>query len=182
MKSKKNSLPITLIAVLGLLFFSAAIYAQGYWNHNNDYDMSWWNSNIPSQYQLSSDQVSKLNDLRLEYDKKIIPLQNELRTLRTEMRAYMNHTDFDPDQVKDYRKQVRDIEDQIVEYRLDSRKNMNNLLTDNQKIFLNNTSNDWWDGFYDRCGWDYDNLSYDYGKPMNNHRMKGEIDYDRCCW
>lgn len=177
MKSRKNSVLTTLIAVLGLLFFSASVYAQGYWNHNDDYNMSWWNSNIPSQYQLSSDQVNKLNDFRLEYDKKIIPLQNELRDLRTEMRGYMNRTDFKPDQVNNYRKQVRDIEDQIAEYRLDYRKNTNSLLTDNQKTYFNNSTNGWWNGFYDRCGWDYDGNDYDYG---NNSMMKGRNGYR--CW
>jgi Spy/CpxP family protein refolding chaperone len=105
-------------------------------------------------------------------------LKNELRALRIEMRGYMNRSDFDPGQVKDYRNQIRDIEDQIADYRLDYRKNMNNLLTDNQRIYFNNTSNGWWGGFYDRCGWDYDSDLMEYGGSSvmsrhNDHRCCG---------
>lgn len=160
MKNRKNSLLTALIAVLGLLFFSAAIYAQGYWNHDNNYDRNWWNSNVPGQYQLSNDQVNKLNELRLEYDGKILPLQNELRSLRTEMRSYTNRTDFDPNKIQDYRKQIRDIEDQIADFQLNYRKDMNDFLSDNQKTYYNNPSYGWWDNFYGRCGWDYGDRYY----------------------
>jgi Spy/CpxP family protein refolding chaperone len=179
LNKKKNFLTISLI-VTGIVLFSTAVFAQDYCNHNNDYDLGWWNYNVPSQYQMQPDQIKEINDLRLQYDKDIIPLQNELRALRIEMRGYMNRTDFDPGQVKDYRNQIRDIEDQIADYRLDYRKNMNNFLTDNQKTYFNNSANGWWDGFYDRCDWDYDGdmmNDYDYG---NNRMMNGRN--SARCW
>lgn len=179
MLNKKKYLVAISLIVTGIVFFSSALLAQSYKNHNNDYDLGWWNNNVPSQYQMQPDQMKEINDQRLVYDKKITPLQNELRALRTEMRGYTNRTDFDPDQIKDYRNQIRDIEDQISNYRLDYRKNMNNLLTDNQKAYFNNSTNGWWDGFYDRCGWDYDGdmmNDYDYG---HSNMMNGR-NSDRC--
>lgn len=166
--------------VIAVLAVSLVLFAQENPKKNNSrnhiYDSSWWNYNVPSQYQMQPKQIQEMNDLKLEYDKEIIPLQNELQTLRIEMSKYMNRSDFDPDQVKDYRNQIKEIEDQIAEYRLDYRKNMNNLLSDNQRIYFNNSSNGWWDGFYDRCGWDYADM--DYG--MRNHgRMYNN---GRCCW
>lgn len=173
-----------------VLLVSLTLFAQNQPNKsditNRIYDSSWWNYNVPNQYQMQPDQIQEMNDLRLEYDKEIIPLKNDLRALRTEMRGYMNRSDFEPDQVKSYRNQIRDIEDQIADYRLDYRKNMNNLLSDDQKIYFSNTSDGWWDGFYDRCGWDYADM--DYGMRNN-----GYMDYDmrdhgrmynngRCCW
>ncbi|MBU2493303.1 MAG: hypothetical protein KJ571_11815 [Bacteroidetes bacterium] len=178
LNKKKYFLTISLI-VTGIILFSTAVFAQGYWNSNNDYNLGWWNNNVPSQYQMQPDQIEEMNDLKIEYDQKIIPLQNELRALRTEMRGYMNRTDFDPSQVKDYRNQIRGIQDQIADYRLDYRKNMNNLLTDNQRIYFNNSSNGWWDGFYDRCDWNYAYMDYDndyyYDDWSNRNRGHG-------CW
>jgi len=175
---------------IAFLLVSLTLFAQNQPNKNTTnriYDSTWWNHNVPNQYQMQPDQIQEMNDLRLEYDKEIIPLRNELRALRTEMRGYMNRADFDPDQVKDYRNQIRDIQDQIADYRLDYRKNMNNLLTDDQRVYFNSSSNGWWDGFYDRCGWDYSDMDYRMGN-------RGHMDYDmrdhgrmynnngRCCW
>jgi Spy/CpxP family protein refolding chaperone len=177
---------IVFAVLLGSLTLFAQNQSNKYHNMNRTYDSSWWNYNVPNQYQMQPDQIQEMNDLRLEYDKEIIPLKNELRALRIEMRGYMNRSDFDPDQVKDYRNQIRDIEDQIAVYRLDYRKNMNNLLTDDQKTYFSNSSNGWWDGFYDRCGWDYSEMEYRMGN-------RGHMDYDnrdrgrmynngRCSW
>lgn len=157
-RSKKTAI---LIAVISLVTLSTSIFAQGYRCNDGDYGMGWWNTNLPSQYKLSSDQVAELNEYRTDYDQKITPLQKELRALQIEMRGYVNRNDADPSKVKEYRNQIRDIQDEIADIRIDARKNMNNLLTDNQRGYFNDTRVGWWDGFYGRCGWDYEDMMYD---------------------
>ncbi len=173
--NKKWSAGIAIGIVV--LFVSLTSFAQHQPNKYN-YDSSWWNYNVPAEYELQQDQINEMNDLKVEYDNKIIPLRNELGVLRTEMRGYMNRSDFDPNQVKNYRNQIRDIEDQIADYQIDYRKNINNLLSDDQKIYFSNSSNGWWSGFYDRCGWDYADMDYDmkdHGRMYNNCRCYREL-------
>jgi Spy/CpxP family protein refolding chaperone len=173
-----------------VLLVSLTLFAQNqpnkYNNMNRIYDSSWWNYNVPAEYELQQDQIKEMNDLKVEYDNKIIPLQNELGAIRTEMRRYMNRSNFDPDQVKNYRNQIRDFEDRIADYRINYRKNMNNLLSADQKIYFSNSSNGWWYGFYDRCGWDYADMDYGMRNPGymdNNMRDHGRMyDSGRCCW
>jgi len=176
MKSRKNLLLTTFIALFSLFIFSSVLIAQSYWRDN--YDQRWWNYNVPNDYQLTQDQVNEINQYRSKYDSKIIPLQNELRALRTEMRDYNNNAN--PDQIKDYRNQIRDIENQIEDYRFEARDKMSSIFTGNQRVYFNDNSIGWWDGMYDRCGWDYGNMNYDndynYGS-RSNHGYGGG-----CCW
>jgi len=177
MKNKNHLIITALITVFGLLIFSSVLIAQSYWRDN--YDQRWWNYNVPNDYRLTQDQVDEINQIRSEYDSKIIPLQNQMRALRTEMRGYINRRDTDPDQIKDYRNQMRDLEHQIEDYRFEVRDKMNDVFTDNQRVYFNDNRVGWWDDMYDRCGWDYGNMNYDNDynyDGWSNHR------YDGRCW
>ncbi|NOX66540.1 MAG: hypothetical protein GXO85_12330 [Chlorobi bacterium] len=175
-RSKKTA---TLIVVIALIALTSSMFAQGYWCNDRDgYGMSWWNTNLPSQYQLSADQVVELNEYRTNFDQKIVPLQKELRALQIEMRGYVNRNNSDPVKVKEYRNQVRDIQDQIADIRIEARQKMNSIFTDEQQGYFNDTRVGWWDGFYGRCGWDYEDMMYDtdYGyNGRSGHRGNG-------CW
>ncbi|MHB1687876.1 MAG: Spy/CpxP family protein refolding chaperone [Ignavibacteriaceae bacterium] len=171
--TRKNKFRTTaLIALLGLIFLSSNITAQSYGgkHHNNNYyDRGWWNSNVPSQYQLTPDQIKGMNQYRTDYDTKIIPLQKELRALRIEMRGYINRNNMDPGKIKDYRKQIREIENQIEDYRLEARDKINGILTDNQRVYFNDNSIGWWDVMYDKCGWGYGDMDYDNDYYYNGY-------------
>ena len=178
MKNRKNLLLTTSIAIFSLFIFSSVLIAQSYYRDN--YDQRWWNYNVPNDYQLTQDQVNEINQYRSEYDSEIVPLQKELRALRTEMRGYNYRNNANPDQIKDYRNQIRDLENQIEDYRFEARDKMSGIFTDNQRGYFNDTSIGWWDGMYDRCGWDYGDMYYDndsYRGGWSNHRNGG-----RCCW
>jgi hypothetical protein len=174
MKNKKNLLLTTFTAIFSLFIFSSVLIAQSYWRDN--YDQRWWNYNVPNDYRLNQDQVGEINQYRSEYDSKIIPLQNELRALKIEKRGYTNRRDADPNQIRDYRDQIQDIENQIEDYRFEARDKMNGIFTDNQRGYFNDNSIGWWDGFYDRCGWDYGDRYYDndyYGGRQYRNRGYG---------
>lgn len=146
LRISKSILLGTLVLVLGLTSLS---FSQGYcyWdNWGPQSDTGWWNNNVPTQYALSVDQVKKLNELRSKFTEKILPLQNELRSLRMEYRTYSMRGDADLDRLKDFRKEIRKLEDKIDDYRLDLRKNINKVLTKEQRLYFNQNGYGWWDG------------------------------------
>jgi len=163
-RSKKTTI---LIAVIALITLSTSIFAQGYWCNDADYGIGWWNTNLPSQYQLSADQVVQLNKYRVDFNQKIIPLQKELRALQIEMRGYVNRNNADPAKIKEYRNQIRDLQDQIANIRIDARKNMSGIFTDEQRGYFNDKRVGWWVGVYERCGWDYGDMMYDIDYGYN---------------
>ncbi|HGY56743.1 MAG TPA: hypothetical protein ENK44_13640 [Caldithrix abyssi] len=171
---QSKSFNSTALWLLAFLFtFSTAAFAQGYchwdgWDYGSD--MSWWNHGVPANYALSSDQIKKVNEIRKEYDEKLLPLRNELRTLRMESRGYASPYDADMDKVKTYRKKQRELEAEIEDLRLEMRKEINELLTDKQRLYFNEGNYGWWNR---ENSWWHEN---DYG-------MYGMSDYmDDCCW
>ena len=173
-RSKKVFIAIIVIA---LAVFTSNIIAQSNWCKDDYYGMKWWNTDLPTQYQLSADQIAELNNYRTESNQKIIPLQKELRALQIEMRGYINRSDSDPDNIRDYRNQIRDIQDEIADIRINARDKMNDVFTDNQQVYFNDSRVGWWGGFYERCGWDYEDMTFDtdYGYSGRGRNRKG-------CW
>ncbi len=175
--SKSKSIRL-LIAVVtfGVLTFTATSYAQNYcyWdNWQQGAGMGWWNNNVPAKYALSADQITKINDLRTRYSEKIVPLQNELRALRMQIRGYASRFDADVNKIKDYRKQARKLEAKIDDYRLDLRKDINKVLTKEQRLYFTNGGYGWWDA---DNGWWHQRGRYSTG--MSGRMMN----YDRCRW
>ena len=170
LRISKLTLTVALLFVLALSSLSFSQY-YCYWdNWELQADVGWWNHKVPTQYALSVDQVKKLNKIRSQFSEKILPLQNELRSLRMEYRAYAMRSDADIDQLKDYRKEIRKIEDKIEDYRLELRKNINNILTKEQRIYFNQNGYGWWDG---TGNW--------WHKEANNQRMGMRMNH-HCCW
>jgi len=160
-------------ALLLVLTMTSLSFSQGYcyWdNWGPQADIGWWNNNVPTQYALSVDQVKKLNELRSKFSEKILPLQNELRSLRMQYRAYAMRGDADIDHLKDYRKEIRKIEDKIDDYRLDLRKNINKVLTKEQRVYFSQNGYGWWDG--------PDNW---WHRGAGHQRMRMNMNY-RSCW
>ena len=176
MLSKKSYLQISVIVILAVLTLSTFTQAQGYWSCAYDYDMGWWNASVPSQYAYSSEQIDALNKIRAEYDQKISPLIEKLRALRTEFRSFINSTNYNSSDAAEYRRQIIDLESQITNYRIDARKEMSSILTETQRAYFGNSSIGWWNNFYDRCGWDYDNFAYGYNYAPNGGWTSGR------CW
>jgi hypothetical protein len=166
-----------LTLVLALFSVSSNIFGQRYMCNDCDYGMRWWNSDLPSQYHLSSDQVDELERYREDFNQKIIPLQKELRALQIEMRGYVSRNDSDPSKVKEFRNQIRDVQDKIADIRIDARKKMSSVITEDQQIYINDSSVGWWNGLFERCGWDYGDMMYDPDYGYN-----GRSGHRRSCW
>ena len=178
MKQRTNTNRIFLFALIALVAFSVNIFGQGYWCNDSNYGMNWWNNDLPSNYQLTTEQVSEMNEYRGEYDEKIVPLQKELRLLQIEMRGYNRYNNDDLSKIEDTRSEIRKIQDEIADLRIEARKNMSGLLSENQQTYLNNSDGSWWNGFYSRCGWDYEDMTYNYGYGSRENRTNMR----RGCW
>lgn len=139
MLSKKRKLTVSILilsAVAILLLLSSSAKAQGMerWMSGSD---SWWsNSNVPTKYQLSPEQISKIREIRSQYDDEIIPLQRELRSLRMEARGYASRSDAEIGKIKSYRKDINNLDDKIEDLRLEARAEINKVLTKEQRAYF----------------------------------------------
>lgn len=172
MLQSKSSKLLVAVAVIGMLAFATQGFSQGYcyWdNWKMGAGSGWWNNNVPTQYALSAEQITKINDIRAKYSKKILPLQNELRSLRIESRGYSSRYNADVDKIKDFRNNERKLEARIDDYRLDMRKDIGKLLTEEQRVYFNEGGYGWWDT--DGNWW-----------HEGSHGMRGMMhQMDRCC-
>ena len=169
---------VILIALLGIVGLFSLSNAQGYCYWDN-WEMSagpgWWNNTISDQYALSADQANRMNSIRTQAQEKTLPLQNQLHSLRVEMRGYASRYDVDSNKIKNYRNQIRDLEDQIADAHLNARDKINKVLTKEQRVYFNQGSYGWWD---------MDNGWWHMGREMvhNNSKMMGNWQRGGYCW
>jgi len=171
---KKNVKLVISLMVIGLVMFSAKAQSQNYHCYDNwstNADMNWWNARIPSDYALSESQVNKLNDIRIENNKKIVPLQNELMILKRNLQYYNTDSDSDVQKLKSDRKKVRELEDKISDLNLDAQLGIKKLLTKEQLVYFNDGGYGWWN-MTENCWYSGQNMM-DY----RNRMMSGK----RCC-
>lgn len=105
---------------------------------NNGYGMmggNWSNQNIPEKYQMSEKQEQKIQDIRNSFFNKIQPLQNELRTKQQDY-ASAQRNNADSKTLNSQRAAIQNLWDKIGEYRLDSRKQINKVLSDDQLAYF----------------------------------------------
>jgi Spy/CpxP family protein refolding chaperone len=171
-----KTIMVMVIMVFGMFGLFSQANAQGscYWD---SWEMGtgpgWWNYNVPASYALSTDQVTRMNDIRNQTQQQIFPLQNKLRSLRIEMRGYASDYDADVNKIKDYRNQIRDLEDQISDIRLDAHGKINKVLTKEQRTYFSQGNYGWWD--MDDSWW-HSGRGMMSGKGMMGNWRDG------CCW
>ncbi len=169
-KQRKLVLIVSLIGTIILLSsLTNTVKAQG-WNYSNcmngmSRDYGWqWNASVPQKYQLSADQMTSIRDIRSQYDDQIFPLQRELRALRIEARGYESRTDAEIEKIKSYRKDINKLSDKIEDLRLDTRAEINKVLTKEQLAYFGNN----FGGDMENCMMDYSGSGMD-GCPMMSH-------------
>ncbi|VAX25564.1 hypothetical protein MNBD_IGNAVI01-3055 [hydrothermal vent metagenome] len=134
-------------------------FAQEYmYDSYNGFGMNWWNTNLPSQYKLEANQIVELNEYRIDYDIKILPLLEELIALQIKIKT--NNEEFA--MIKYYYNKVRDIQNKMIDIRLDAKEEMSSVFTKSQQVYFNSSRVGWWDDFYNRCGWNNADIKSDY--------------------
>jgi len=106
---------------------------------HNGYSMmngNWSNQNIPEKYQLSDKQQQKIQDIRNAFFDKIQPLQNQLRNQQQQYSAALNSNNPDSKTLDAQREAIQNLWDKIGEYRLETRKQINKVLSDDQLAYF----------------------------------------------
>ena len=177
MLSKNKKMVIVAVAVIALISFSSLAYSQCCgWDsysgsmYNNgymgDYGPGWWNNNVPSQYWLSSEQINQITGIRTDYNAKLLPLMQEIRSLRIEFRGYAARPNADMDRIKRYRNEIQKLQNEAADLRLRARAEISKILTKEQQAYFNNyVFGGWWD-------WNMDGDMM-YGMDMNGRMMMG---------
>ena len=150
---RKNVKAVIAMAILSLAGLSSQAFSQNYCNYDNwtsSAGMQWWNNDIPTEYALSTDQISKINDVRANSSEKILPLQNELKSLRMEFRGYNSNSDADIQKIKSYRNKIHNLEDKISDINLDTRVQIKKMLSKEQLTYFNDGGYGWWN-MADNC-------------------------------
>jgi len=167
---------ITIVVLLASLTLFSQDHSKSNNSQNRIYDSSWWNSNVPEKYWFNDDQVNQVNKIKAEYDELIQPEIENLNSVRGDLSDYQQQDDISSKRIREYQTELRGIEDNIYSLKMEARNRIKKVLNKNQRAYYNDSRIGWWDGFYDRCGWDYRDM--DYG--MRNHgRMSNN---GRCCW
>ena len=163
-KHKKLALIVSLLGTIMLLsLFSSSATAQSMGRCMSGSDAWWSNSNVPAKYQLSPEQITKIREIRSQYDDEIIPLQRELRSLRMEARGYASRSDAEIGKIKSYRKDINDLEGKIDDLRLDAMATTNKILTKEQRVYFGDNF-----GWWDMGGGMMSNMGSDMGMSMSD--------------
>lgn len=187
--------------IIVVLFVSLTLLAQNRSKKNavsNSYNSSYgnpslrdWNANIPEKYWLSDEQINQVNKIKTEYDRLIQPEIEKLNTVRGDFSDYRQQDDINSKRIREYQNQISGIKDNIYSLRMEAEGKIRKVFTSSQKVYYNDSRFGWWDGFYERCGWDYADMGYgmrnhsprdgfpgymDYGMRQNN----GMYDCGRC--
>ena len=196
MLTSNNKWYAGIAIVIAALLVSLTLFAQNQSKKNNSmnhtYDSSWWNSNIPEKYRLSDDQINQANKIRTEYNSLIQPEIEKLNSMRGDFSDYRRQDDISSKRIREYQKQLRDIEDNIYSLKVEAAGKIRNVLSKSQKPYYNNyIYNDWcydwgWnytgymghgmkdEGYMD-CGWGWGSM----GSRMRNH---GRMNSRSGCW
>lgn len=155
----KNTTILAVIVISGLLLFSLSAFAQwhgenGYHGDHNDIDYR----------GLTGEQREEVEQIHDEYFEEIIPLQNELRSLQTEVYNYRRNDDVNIERIREYRQQMRELRGEIDDLRLDALGEVYDIIPgDKQDHFSNH---------FNQC-FGYGNKGMKYGNMGNRmHGMK----------
>jgi len=85
---------------------------------------------------MSDKQQQKIQDIRNSFFDKMQPLQNQLRNQQQQYSANLNSNNPDNKTLNAQRDAIQNLWDKIGEYRLESRKQINKVLSDNQLAYF----------------------------------------------
>lgn len=157
-----------MFLLAGLIALSASqVTAQPHCCNSNwsaSADAQWWNNNTPAEYALSADQITEINKLRKNSYEKMLPIENELRTLRMDYQSANSNPELDVKKLKSLRNNIRDKEEKIENINLETKVQIKKLLIKEQLAYFNNNQYNWWD-MSENC-WYSGNTGMNSRQPM----------------
>ena len=104
---------------------------------------------------LTPEQSEKMRALRKSFFEQILPLRNELRSKRFELKALWVQTNPDEGKILDKQKEINALRAQIQEKATKNRLEMRKILTPEQQAMLINLRAEQWHRYHEyggRCG------------------------------
>ncbi len=83
---------------------------------------------------LSDEQKEQIEEIRFESQKAVLPVQNELREKQAQLRSLTSGEEADFGKAEDVVREIGDLKTELQLIRLNTRQEVRNLLTDEQKL------------------------------------------------
>ncbi len=172
MLNLKESLSVLTVAIFGLLMFSSTAFSQG--NMMQNCGGGYSNSNVPKEYRLTDTQSNKINNIRAEYNKRVLPLRQKINSLRIEIRTYNSGTNFNAAKLKEDYAKINALKNKIFALRIDAKAEINEVFTKEQLTYYR--------GFASQCtefgngmmnGAGMGNMMNGNTRGMMNENMRG---------
>jgi len=174
---KRTALILLVAGALATPFFLGTGFAQGWGGMHgnatgNGYGMmngghmgghmmnGAWNiqRNVPEEYRLTEKQELNIDKIREAYQEELTPLIEQMRDARQNYAAALNSDKINAEQVEQARAQVNKIQDKILKKRVESRKQVNKILTEDQLAYYGNHH-----GFLMGNSWQKMHANYGHG-------------------
>lgn len=126
-----------IMIMVGLLLISATAFAQSMQRPMRA-QRPGWNAGrgMMQRLNLTKDQQNKLLDMRLAMQREMLPLRNQLVTLRSDLKLELTANKFDQNKVNKTVDQMANVRKQMNLKRIEHMRNVRNILTpDQQKTF-----------------------------------------------
>ncbi len=116
-----------IIAIIVVLFFSSSFLLAQEKDQNDAPSMRRMGMNF------TKDQQTKMQDLRLQLEKEILPLRADLQKYRTDLKILQTTDNLDESKVENTLDKISDLQKQIQLKKIKNRNKVRNLLTPEQK-------------------------------------------------
>jgi len=123
---------ISILSILGIMLLSLALLAQpGRGNRGGQWaDRGPW---LDRALDLTEEQQAKMEDLRLQHQKEMIPLQSQIESLRSELHLAMTADKFDKGKVEKIVNDMQKVRTQLQMSRVLHQQAVRELLTPEQR-------------------------------------------------
>ena len=116
------------MAMLMLLMISSFIHGQS-GNRDNPGPMN----RMGRMLDLSDQQRSQVEDLRLSFEKEKLPLQSKIHELRNDLKLELTKDSFDEKKVNQLLGQIESVRTELHKKRINHMRSVRNILNDDQK-------------------------------------------------
>jgi Spy/CpxP family protein refolding chaperone len=136
MKTQKIS--ITMLAIAMFMFISSDMFAQrGNRNNNFDREPGTYCSNIPD---LTPEQETKIEALRVDHLKKRTDYRNQMNELRAKKQTLMTTDKADLNAINGIVDQMTGLQNKMMKEKAKHNQDIRSLLTDSQKVYFDSRS------------------------------------------
>ena len=146
---------LSIVMTVGFILISQFIYAQP--DRDNPQRMN----RMGKMLDLTDEQQSQIEDLRLNFEKEKLPLQSKIHELRNDLKLELTKDNYDEKKVNQLLDQIESVRKEMHKKRISHMRSVRSILNDDQKKKFDMHI------LSDR------NFGYDGGMPhdMPHHRM-----------